>query len=143
MKWITVREMSQKYGISHQCIYKKIDCNRHKLGDHIREEYRKPKLLDEVAVEQLRPKNKEITHRKNDMETVMDSLFSCERMCSENAAEIHALSEEFHLFKENVLRKLISITADIQRMSSTRNEQLTFSDDLAGIRPKHPDGEEC
>jgi hypothetical protein len=62
-------------------------------------------------------------------------------MCSENAAEIHALSEEFHLFKENVLRKLISITADIQRMSSTRNEQLTFSDDPAGIRPEHPYGE--
>ena len=141
MKWITVREMSKKYGISHQCIYKKIDCNRHKLGDHIREEYRKPKLLDEVAVEQLRPKNKEVTHRKNDMETVKDELLTCERMCSENAAEIHALSEEFHLFKENVLRKLISITADIQRMSSTRNEQLTFSDDPAGIRPKHPDGE--
>lgn len=142
MKWITVREMSKKYGISHQCIYKKIDCNRHKLGDHIREEYRKPKLLDEVAVEQLRPKNKEITHRKNDMETVMDSLHSCKRMCSENAAEIHALSEEFHLFKENVLRKLISITADTQRMNSADNEQLTFSDDPAGIRPKHPDGEE-
>ena len=143
MKWITVREMSKKYGISHQCIYKKIDCNRHKLGDHIREEYRKPKLLDEVAVEQLRPKNKEITHRKNDIETVKDALLTCERMCSENAAEIHALSEEFHLLKKNVLRKLISITADIQRMSSTRNEQLTFSDDHAGIRPEHPDGEEC
>ena len=143
MKWITVREMSEQYGISHQCIYKKIDCNRHKLGDHIREEYGKPKLLDEVAVEQLRPKNKEVTHRKNDMETVMDSLFSCERMCSENAAEIHALSEEFHLFKEKVLRKLISITMDIQRMSSTRNEQLTFSDDHAGIGPVHPDREEC
>ncbi len=143
MKWITVREMSEQYGISHQCIYKKIDCNRHKLGDHIREEYRKPKLLDEVAVEQLRPKNKEITHRKNDMETVMDALNSCERMCSENAGEIHTLSEEFHLFKENVLRKLISITADIQRKSSTCNEQLTFSDDPAGIGPVHPDREEC
>ena len=142
MKWITVKEMSEQYGISYQCIYKKIDCNRHKLGDHIREKNRKPKLLDEVAVEQLRPKNKEVIHRKNDMETVMDSLLTCERMCSENAAEIHALSEEFHLFKEKVLRKLISITADIQRMSSTRNEQLTFSDDPAGIRPKHPDGEE-
>ena len=143
MKWITVREMSKKYGISHQCIYKKIDCNRHKLGDHIREEYGKPKLLDEVTVEQLRPKNKEITHRKNDMETVKDELLTCERMCSENAGKIHTLSEEFHLFKENVLRKLISITADIQRKSSTCNEQLTFSDDHAGIRPEHTYGEEC
>jgi len=95
-----------------------------------------------VAVEQLRPKNKEITHRKNDMETVKDALLSCERICSENAAEIHALSDEFNLFKENVLRKLISITMDIQRMSSTGNEHLTFSEKDAGIRPKHPDGEE-
>ena len=143
MKWITVREMSKKYGISHQCIYKKIDCNRHKLGDHIREEYRRPKLLDEVAVEQMRPKDKAANPRKNESDDLRETLISCEHMCSENAAEIHALSEEFHLFKENVLRKLISITADIQRKSSTCNEQLTFSENDAEIKRDHPDRKEC
>ncbi|MCR5167511.1 MAG: hypothetical protein K6C13_09875 [Oscillospiraceae bacterium] len=95
-----------------------------------------------MAVEQLQPKNKEITHHKNDMETVMDSLLSCERMCSENAAEIHALSEGFHLFKENVLRKLISIPVDIQRISFTSNEHLTFSENDAEIKRNHPDRKE-
>lgn len=133
MKWITVKEMSEQYGISHQCIYKKIDRIGNELTDHIRSDSKRGKLLDEVAVEQLRPKNKTADHHRSIPDELHDALISCEHRCSENADEILALSEEYHCFKDNVMRKIMSITTDIQRIISTENEQLTFSDDPANI----------
>ena len=143
MNWITVKEMSEQYGISHQCIYKKIDHIGNELTNHIRRDSKRGKLLDEVAVEQLRPKNKTPYHRRSTSDELRDTFISCEHMCSENADGISALSKEFHLSKENVMRKLMSITADIQRIRSAENEQLTFSDDTANIEVDNAYGEGC
>ena len=141
MNWITVREMSEQYGISHQCIYKKIDRIGNELSDHIRRDSRRGKLLDEVAVEQLRPKDKPASLRKNISDELREAIISCEHMCSENADETLALSKGFHIFKENVMRKLMSITTAMQRINSADNEQITFSENGASIKPDFPDGE--
>ena len=139
MKWITVREMSEQYGISHQCIYKKIDRIGNELSDHIRRDSKRGKLLDEVAVEQLRPKNKAPDHRRSTSDELRDTFISCEHMCSENADEIQALSEDFHLFKENILQKTIHLTSAVQRMNSADNEQLTLSENPAGSNTNRAD----
>ena len=93
MKWITVREFCEQYGISHQCVYNKIKRWGYKLGDHIYEEYGKSKLLDEEAVEFFRPKNNNGNDRKNPTDELREALLSYEQMCSENADQIKALSD--------------------------------------------------
>lgn len=115
MNWITVKEMSARYGVSRQCIYAKIDRKRYKLGDHIREEYGHDKLLDEDAVELLKPKSKTVIERKKQTDKLKDALMSCEEMCSENAGVIKALSDEFREFKEQILQEISNIRAAVQK----------------------------
>ena len=126
MKWITVREFCEQYGISHQCVYTKIKRWGYKLGDHIREEYGKSKLLDEEAVEFFRPKNKNGSDHKKTTDELRETLLSCEQMCSENAAQIKALSDEIFDFKKRILRELQNLRTDMLKATSTGNEQLSF-----------------
>ena len=128
MKWITVREFCKQYGISHQCVYKKIGRWGYKLGDHIKEEYGKSKQLDEEAVEYLRPKDRTVSPRKKADEEFRNALLSCERMCSENAGEIKALYDELREFKKRILSELRNVRTDMLRKASAENKQLSFSD---------------
>ncbi len=140
MNWITVREFCEQYGISHQCVYKKIKRWGYKLGDHIREEYGKSKLLDEEAVEFFRPKEKNGSDRKNSTDELREALLSCEQMCSENTAEIKALSDEIFEFKKRILRDIQNLRMDMLKTASAGNEQLSFSDNTHGNYAKQSDG---
>ena len=81
----------------------------------ISEEYGHDKLLDEEAVELLKPKSKTVFERKKETDKIKDALMSCEEMCSENAGVIKALSDEFREFREQVLQEISNIKAAAQK----------------------------
>lgn len=104
MQWITVKEFCEQYGISHQCVYKKLDSSKYyyDLMDHV-EKRGNAKYLDEVAVETLRPKkNGNASHKNENIEVLREQLSACETMCKEQGETITALSDRLSILEEQV-----------------------------------------
>ena len=90
-------------------------------------------------MEFFRPKNKNGNDRKNPTDELREALLSCEQMCSENTAEMKALSDEVFDFKKRILRELQNLRMDMLKTATIGNEQLSFSDNTHGDNAKQSD----
>ena len=104
MQWITIREFCEQYGISHQCVYKKLDSSKYyyDLKDHV-EKRGNAKYLDEVAVEALRPKKIDpVSHKSENIEALQEQISALEEMCKKQDEIIKSLSDRFSFLEEQV-----------------------------------------
>ncbi len=110
MKWITVSELCEQEGISHQCVYQKLKYARYgKLRDHIRESYGEPLLLDEEAVAYLRPKKPTGKLRNDALAGIEKRLTDVEESNAGKSAEIHDLAKRMEII-EQAMKSLILST---------------------------------
>ena len=122
MNWITVTELCEQEGISHQCVYQKLKYARYgKLRDHIRESNGEAMLLDEEAVEYLRPKKPTGKLRKDVLAGLEKRLTEVEESNAGKSAEIHDLAKRMEII-EQAMKSLIL---------STHNSKSSPPDDSA------------
>lgn len=110
MNWITVSELCDQEGISHQCVYQKLKYARYgKLKDHIKESYGEALLLDEEAVEYLRPKKPTGKFRKDALVGIEKRLTAVEESNAGKNAEIHDLAKRMEII-EQAMKSLVLST---------------------------------
>ena len=121
MNWITVREFCEQEGISHQCVYQKLKYARYgKLKDHIKEGYEKAMLLDEEAVEYLRPNKPSGNLKKDALAGIEKRLAAVEENLAVKYAETQELTKRIERLEHIIAMSVLSQRNSLSRPADDR-----------------------
>ena len=129
MQWIKVSEFCKQEGVSHQGVYKKIDSVKYIYikRDHVKMSSDKHMLLDEIAVEALRPKNKTAKPKSEDLENIRDQLSGCEEKIRSIEEIIRSVSDDLNSFRNTFTKQQQNFIAD------TRKHMIDHENRLAAL----------
>ena len=126
MNWITVREFCEQEGISHQCVYQKLKYARYgKLREHIKESYGKPMLLDEEAVEYLRPRSPSGNLQKDALAGIEKRLAAVEEALAVKCAETQDLTKRIERLEHTIAMSIFSQQNIFSRSANDRQKRET------------------
>ncbi len=124
MNWITVSELCEQEGISHQCVYQKLKYARYgELKDHIKESYGEPMLLDEEAVEYLRPRKPAGNPKKEALTRMGKRLSAVEEAIAGMNTEMQDMKQHIDRLEKAIAMSVLSPRNSLSRPADDRQKK--------------------